>query len=220
MKNYLGIFLILCAYAVLYPGITEPILTVAGTVEKEKLIAVGKQFIQESPDTPALVNNLVDMVVDNLDVSGSIDAFNKTRSILGTAEELYLNHHVFVAILIIVFSVVVPLVKALLLLSLLLPLRKAIKSVLLTISDVLSKWSMADVFVIAIFIAFLASNGIRENSGLVNFDASLGRGFWFFLAYCLISILGTQLISAGMRKRLKSSNTETVDKTPDLDHSG
>lgn len=217
MKNYLGIFLILCAYAVLYPGITEPILTVSGTVEKEKLIEVGKQFIQESPDTPALVNNLVDMVVNNLDVSGSIDAFNKTRSILGTAEELYLNQHIFVALLIIVFSVVVPLFKALLLMSLLLPLRKTIKSMLLTVSDTVSKWSMADVFVIAIFIAFLASNGIRENSGLVDFEASLGSGFWFFLAYCLISILGTQLISAGLRETLKSSMTETAARKPDLD---
>ncbi|MFK7893370.1 MAG: paraquat-inducible protein A [Granulosicoccus sp.] len=205
MKISLGVVFLLCAYALLFPGLTQPILSVAGTVEKVKLVEVGKQLIQDSPNTPAMVTNLVNMVVDNLQVSGSIDAFAKTRSIIGTAEELYHNQHAFVAILIVVFSVLIPLVKALLLLGLLLPIATNIKSVLLSASDGLSKWSMADVFVIAIFIAYLASNGIRESDGLVNFDATLGNGFWFFLGYCLVSILGTQLLSAGMRHKISTA---------------
>lgn len=206
MKISLGVAFLLCAYALLFPGLTQPVLSVAGTVEKAKLVEVGKQLIQESPNTPAMVTNLVNMVVDNLQVSGSVDAFAKTRSILGTAEELHQNQHTFVAIMIVVFSVLIPLLKALLLLSLLLPIAANIKTALLSASDALSKWSMADVFVIAIFIAFLASNGIRESSGLVDFTATLGNGFWFFLGYCLVSILGTQLLSAGMRHRLSTSS--------------
>jgi uncharacterized paraquat-inducible protein A len=66
-------------------------------------------------------------------------------------------------------------------------------------SNAISKWSMADVFVIAIFIAYLAGNGIQESRGLVDFTATLGVGFWYFLAYCLLSILGTQVLSAGMQ---------------------
>jgi len=54
---------------------------------------------------------------------------------------------------------------------------------------------MADVFVIAIFIAFLAGNGLQENQGLVDFHATLENGFWFFLGYCLVSILATQLLA-------------------------
>lgn len=207
MKITSGVLLLLCAYALLFPGLTQPILSVSGTVEKAKLVDVGKQLIQESPNTPALLNNMVDMVVGSLDVSGSIDAFDKTRSILGTAKELYANHHLFVAILIVVFSVVVPLIKALLLLSMLLPVSPRVKSGLLSVSDTISKWSMADVFVIAIFIAYLAGNGIQESRGLVDFNASLGDGFWYFLAYCLISILGTQLLSSGLRARQAAHQT-------------
>lgn len=211
MKITIGVLLLLCAYASLLPGLTQPILSVSGTVEKVKLVDVGKQLIQESPNTPAMVNNLVDMVVDNLNVSGTIDAFDKTRSILGTAQELYNNKHVFVAVLIIAFSVVVPLIKSLLLMSMLLPVSQRIKSALLTGSDILSKWSMADVFVIAIFVAYLAGNGIRESRGLVDFNATLGNGFWYFLAYCLISILGTQLLSSGLRMKLPKTEIDRHD---------
>jgi len=201
MKTAAGIILLICAYGLLYPGLTEPMLSVSGTVEKSKLVDIGKELIQESPNTPALVNNLVDMVVGSIDVSGTVNAFDKTRSILGTAQELYGNNHVLVALLIVVFSVGVPLLKALILLCILLPVSLKAKSMLLVISNGISKWSMADVFVIAIFIAFLASNGIQESRGLVEFQASLGSGFWFFLGYCLVSILGTQILSAGLRRQ-------------------
>ncbi|MDB4223325.1 paraquat-inducible protein A [Granulosicoccus sp.] len=199
MKKVLGVLLILCAYAMLYPGLTQPILSVSGTVEKEKLVDVGKQLIQDSPNTPAFVNNMVDMVVQTLDVSGTVNAFDKTRSIIGTAQELYNNGHLPVALLIIIFSVGVPTLKALLLLILNIPMREKARSILLTISNAISKWSMADVFVIAIFIAYLAGNGIQESRGLVDFQATLGIGFWYFLGYCLVSILGTQLLSSALR---------------------
>lgn len=201
MKKIIGVLLLICAYGMLYPGLTQPMLSVSGTVEKTKLVDVGKQLIKESPNTPSLVNNMVDMVVDGLDVSGSIEAFDKTRSIIGTAQELYTNGHLPVALLIVVFSVVVPLIKALLLLSLLAPLSAKARSAMIWTSNAISKWSMADVFVIAIFVAYLAANGLKESRGLVDFQASLGNGFWFFLGYCLVSILGTQVLSAALSQR-------------------
>ena len=208
MKIPVGIVLLLCAYALLYPGLTQPILSVSGTVEKEKLVDIGKQLLEESPNTPALVRNLVDMVVQSLDVSGTVSAFDKTRSILGTANELYLNDHLLVALLIIVFSVFVPALKALILFAVLLPVSDKIKTALLWVSNAISKWSMADVFVIAIFIAYLAANGIQESRGLVDFDAQLGNGFWYFLAYCLISVLGTQVLSAGLINKNSANRPE------------
>ncbi len=208
MKTIVGIVLLVCAYALLYPGLTQPILSVSGTVEKAKLVDVGKQLIQESPNTPALVNNMVDMVVGSLEVSGSIDAFDKTRSILGTAQELYDNNHVLVAVLIVFFSIIVPLIKALILLSIMAPFKQKTKSILLWLSNGISKWSMADVFVIAIFIAYLAGNGIQESRALVDFEASLGNGFWYFLGYCLISIAGTQLLSSGLQPQLRQHEVQ------------
>lgn len=201
MKTSLGILLLVVAYFLLLPGLTQPMLSVSGTVEKTKLVEVGKELIKDSPNTPSLVNNLVDMVVEGLDVRGTVDAFDKTRSILETAQELYASDHLPVAILIVVFSVIVPLIKALFLLAMLLPISTSVRQILMSVSNAISKWSMADVFVIAIFIAFLAGNGMQESRGLVEFEATLGVGFWYFLSYCLLSILGTQLLSAGLNSR-------------------
>ena len=70
----------------------------------------------------------------------------------------------------------------------------------------MSKWSMADVFVIAIFIAFLAAKGIREDTGLVNFDAVVGTGFYYFLGYCLLSILSAQILYYQSKKNLNPAH--------------
>jgi len=211
MKTTLGVLLLICAYGMLYPGLTLPMLSVSGTVPKAELVEVGKQLIIDGPNTPSMITNLVNMVVGGLDVSGTINAFDKTRSIIGTAQELHANGHLPVALLIVLFSVVVPLIKALVLLAVLLPVSDKARHILLTISNSISKWSMADVFVIAIFVAYLAGNGIQESRGLVDFEASLGVGFWYFLGYCLVSILGTQVLSYAIKdtmgRRLKTVST-------------
>lgn len=205
MKTVIGVLLLISAYALLYPGLTLPMLSVSGSVEKIELVDVGRDLIRESPNTPGFLNDLVDIVVDALEISGSINVFDKTRSILGTATELYENNHVPVAVLILLFSVVVPLIKALILLALLIPFSPRVRTALLWFSNNASKWSMVDVFVIAIFVAFLAGNGMQNSDGLVEFSSELGQGFWFFLGYCLVSILGTQVLNAGIRDTFKGA---------------
>ena len=51
-----------------------------------------------------------------------------------------------------------------------------------------SKWAMADVFVVGVFIAFLAAKATD------NLNAVAERGFYFFAAYCLVSNLAFQLL--------------------------
>jgi hypothetical protein len=199
MQKTIGFLLLFSAYAMLIPGLTQPMLTVAGTVEKTKLVQVGKEILKDSNDVPRFVRDLADRVMDNMNVSGNIDAFTKTNSILGTAKELYNNNHLLVAALILLFSVGVPLLKAILLIGAHLPFKRIPQQRLLWISGISSKWSMADVFVVAIFVSFLAANGLQESKGLVDFRSELGVGFYYFLAYCLVSIIGTQLLTHSAR---------------------
>jgi len=84
-------------------------------------------------------------------------------------------NHVLVAVLILLFSVVVPVIKGLLAAGTLMPVPDKIKDHFMMVGNALSKWSMADVFVVGIFVAYLAANGIQEEKGLVAFDASLLR---------------------------------------------
>ena len=135
-------------------------------------------------------------------------AFDKTNSILSTARELYENNHAPVAGLILLFSVGIPLLKILLLVGAHLPVRDSIKRRLLWASSVTSKWSMADVFVVAIFVAYLAANGIKESRALVDFKSELGVGFYYFLAYCVVSIVATQLIAGTVSWNKKQTKVE------------
>lgn len=195
MIKVLGGLLLLVAYALLIPGLTQPMLSVVGIVEKADLIDVGRDIINNSDGVSGLFRQFANMLIDGLNTQGEITALDKTQSILGTARGLFDAGHKPVAALILLFSVVVPVCKGLLTMATLLPLAPAWQNRLNTVAGAISKWSMADVFVVAIFVAFLASNGLEGNSDLVQFDAQLGPGFWFFVSFCLLSIFATQLIT-------------------------
>jgi uncharacterized paraquat-inducible protein A len=92
------------------------------------------------------------------------------------------------------FSIVIPATKILLMLlgSYFYDSKNSRKAFL--ISSVISKWSMADVFVIAIIVAFMAANASTVG-GLLNLGARFEPGFYFFLGYCIFSILSIQVIT-------------------------
>ena len=75
--------------------------------------------------------------------------------------------------------------------------RAELRDGLLWLNATLSKWSMADVFVVGVFVAFLAANAIRKEAGLLSFQAELGLGFYCFLGYCILSILSSQILASG-----------------------
>jgi len=194
LRKPIGLAILVLAYLLLVPGLIQPILSVTGTVEKTKLVELGKQFIQETPTKLGLMGDMANMLLDNLEVEGTVDAFNKTRSILGTVKDLVDSGNTLVAIMIVLFSVIIPVIKGLLTIATFAPVSAHYRTKMQWLSGHMSKWSMADVFVIAIFIALLAAKGIREDTGLVSFDATLGTGFYFFLGYCLLSILSAHIL--------------------------
>ncbi len=200
MLKIVSFLLLVFAYMSLIPGLTHPMLSVKGTVERSQLVDEGRQILKDNQQTSGFIADLADMLIVNLDVSGTISAFDKTRSIIGTAQELYSSNHVLVAVLILLFSVVVPVIKGLLAAGTLMPVSNKLKDHFMMVGNALSKWSMADVFVVGIFVAYLAANGIQEEKGLVAFDAKLGTGFYYFLIYCLLSIFATQLIGIAYKR--------------------
>ena len=132
---------------------------------------------------------------DALTITASIPIFNKpteiykeTQSILRAIQRLYDSKNYFVAGLVLLFSVIVPFVKAGLLAVILSVKNPATKYRLYLFVRSVSKWAMADVFAVGIFIAFMAGNAID------NLDAKLHPGFYYFIAYCLISNLSFQFL--------------------------
>jgi len=184
----------LVAVGLLIPGVMKPILSLTGTVDKAELVELGMKTLADSPEVPDFMTSLAQQLVSQLDVHGELPAYSKTRSILGTVQELYDSKQFLVAFLIALFSIVVPVVKSLLMILSSMMAKRA-SAVSDKIIRLISKWSMADVFVVAIIVAFLAANATQQTEKLFSLNAEFGEGFYFFLAYCLLSILSAQLMS-------------------------
>jgi paraquat-inducible protein A len=116
---------------------------------------------------------------------------NETRSIIGAIKSLKDSGNYFVAGLILLFSVLVPLIKAVLLVPILTAKDATKRRRTFLFVRSISKWAMADVFAIGVFIAFLAAKATS------NMAATLGSGFYWFTAYCLVSNASFQVLDVG-----------------------
>jgi uncharacterized paraquat-inducible protein A len=154
-RNIAAIVLTVVSLALLWPGLTEPVLSISAT-----MTFLGK----------------------------SRELFRQTQSIVESVRNLHQSGNSFVAALILCFSITVPAIKALLLLAYFAARQPATRRRVHGIVNAVSKWAMADVFVVAVFIAFLAANATD------NLHATAERGFYFFAAYCLLSNLAFQLL--------------------------
>lgn len=112
------------------------------------------------------------------------DLFKETRSILGTVEHLADAGYAVVGGLVLTFSVIIPVLKALLVILALFTGRPLIWKTV----AILGKWSMADVFVVAVMVAFFSTKAAVE------LNAELHSGFYWFLTYCLLSVFSGQLL--------------------------
>jgi hypothetical protein len=196
-KKMLTVTLILIALALLYPGVTQPVITLSGTIERSELAELGIDMIAgEGADSQT--RQMLTMVSSMLGfdkIEGQLEAYRSTRSMWGTVEELARTGNIAVAILIVFFSLVIPVFK-LIVQALSVLVRSAnLRRQLLWVNGSLSKWSMADVFVMALLIAFMAGRASEQVGDLLTMDAQLEPGFYYFLAYCLFSIAASITLS-------------------------
>jgi uncharacterized paraquat-inducible protein A len=116
------------------------------------------------------------------------EIFHQTQSIVEAVRRLHGSGNNFVAGLILLFSILVPITKAGLLTVVLWHPRLETRDRVYRFVRSISKWSMADVFAVGVFIAFLAAKGTD------NLDAVAGIGFYCFAGYCLVSNLAFQIL--------------------------
>tara|TARA_R110000868_G_scaffold50907_6_gene162068 strand:+ start:1836 stop:2510 length:675 start_codon:yes stop_codon:yes gene_type:complete len=132
---------------------------------------------------------------------------DKELSIMATIQELWNDQRLLVASLIFVFSVGIPLLKSVLITFAYFTKNQLRESRVLRFVANIGKWSMADVFVVAVFLAILSTNhadtASTQQFNIFGFKIALdistqtfsaaGQGFYYFTAYCLLALLGSQL---------------------------
>ena len=195
-KKRLPLLFIVIALCLLYPGVTQPVLTLSGTIEKSALAQLGIEMIS-GDGADAQTRQMLMMVSSFLgldQIEGQLQAYSSTRSMWGTVEELARSGNVLVAMLIVFFSLVIPVFKLLLQAGSLFISSPDTNKGLLWLNAVLSKWSMSDVFVMGLLVAFMAGRASEQVGDLLTMNASLEPGFYYFLAYCLFSIAASGLL--------------------------
>ena len=204
MQKFVPFFIFILSLCFLIPGVTLPLLTIKAFINKQEMMGLATQSMFPPGQSNNFVQNMLQSVLQQIKLEGSVEVFESTRSLIGTMNELISNDHIVVGLLIGIFGLIIPVVKIILiLLSALITPVKA-KKQLLKISGLLSKWAMSDVFMMAIMVAFLAINANEQSIEAMQMTAVLGPGFYFFSTYCILSIVANQMLE----KRVLLEDTE------------
>lgn len=202
MHRVFPVIVIFISLVLLVPGVTQPILSISGTIEKSELTLAGVDHLANSFSDDSAgsgsARGMISMISDMLglnEIEGEVEVFQKTRSIWGTIEELYRSGNVPVSALVMLFSIVIPALKLSVMLLLQFSVSKKAELHLNRFIGLISKWSMADVFVVALLVSFMAGNASAGMGELLRTTANFEVGFYYFTAYCIFSIFSTYLVS-------------------------
>jgi hypothetical protein len=219
--------------ALLIPGLFLPVLTVSGTLNPTGVADLAYKILDQgmtesavqsfrpmlNPDMlpmldsaqgglkGTLVTAIGNQLSNQLKTGTPIEVYSQTRSIVGSVRHLYSVGSNAAATLILLFSVIVPLTKSLLVSWAVLQSSLDRRRRTLFFVETIAKWSMADVFAVAVMIAYLAAQASQSASGtaIVSFSASFGTGFYWFAAYCLTSLAVQQASARFLMQSVKES---------------
>lgn len=169
MRNKIGLVLVIASFVILYPGLTQPMVTMSASF-------AGREV------------------------------FERTQSILQAIDSLYRSENYIVAALILLFSVIVPLTKGILLIAAFIVPKAGFKADTHKFIARIHKWSMADVFIVGIFVAVMAANATDMLA------ADIRPGFYYFAGYCIVSLISIEFMKFRSQSESQSNaEPETQD---------
>lgn len=122
---------------------------------------------------------------------GDMYFYYQSKSIYELISLLFDKNNIVVALSILIFSIVIPIVKLTFTILIILNPRTFNHNFFKLVVYHIAKWSMADVFVAATFLAYLSFNNLTTDISTVSHTLA---GLHFFLGYCLLSIITGQIL--------------------------
>jgi paraquat-inducible protein A len=232
-SRYTVLALAALSMIILLPGIFLPVLTIRGVLTPEGIATMTPVVLERGLDEEtvatleALMNptmlqflkltggDVKTLIINQLGPrltaalqqgASEVEVYTQTRSIIGAVRQLYDVGSPIPATLILLFSVIVPVTKTALVTWAVYMKDRGRQLGTLRFVTAIAKWSMADVFVVAVLIAYLAAEATQTPPGdvstvpLLAFDAAFGPGFYWFTAYCLFSLASQQYTARLARK--------------------
>jgi uncharacterized paraquat-inducible protein A len=114
---------------------------------------------------------------------GDIVLSFESKGVIGSILKLYNGGDVLVAGVIVLFSVFIPMAKVFSLLFVSVFKENKRAHGVIRFFKTLGKWSMVDVFVVAVFLVYLTTNKAEIS------HAEVEVGLYFFMAYVMVSML-------------------------------
>lgn len=107
----------------------------------------------------------------------------ESKSLLGSVVKLWDGEEKTVALVILLFSVLVPLIKTSSMMFVSIVIQSSFAHGIVKFFKMIGKWSMLDVFVVAVLLVYLTGSGSDVS------QAEVQAGLYFFLAYVIVSML-------------------------------
>ena len=123
-----------------------------------------------------------------LPVVGEVILRYEVKSVITAIGTLAKSQNYFAASLIVVFSVLTPLIKIVIAIAVVQRRWPSWHIHGLEFAKAIGKWSMADVFVVAVLVVYFSASGDKFS------EAKVGLGLYYFAAYCLLSQYATQAL--------------------------
>lgn len=166
-----------------------------------ELVIDGKNYLVEHKDTHIGIDKVF---------PGKTYFYYQNKGIMEVITMLWKTDNKPVAVSIGLFSVIIPMFKLIsTLFILILPVFRAKK--FRKVLSFLSKWSMADVFVVAAFLAFLSFSNMSPG---LTMDAKILFGLYYFFGYVMLSILLGFFLNISIKEKernLARSETKSGD---------
>ena len=174
-NRYYGIALIVASFCFIYLGLQTPFL-----------------------ELEAANHNLsVDLGVFETEFEGDVYFFYQNKSVLQIIGLLFSGGNIIVGIALVLFSIIFPLFKLIASLIFLINPESRYSDRYVSIITRIGKWSMADVFVAAIFLAGFAFSNM--NTGVDTASTTLS-GLYFFMTFVLLSIFSGVFLKKAIQK--------------------
>ncbi len=181
-NNILPFGLTCVALACLHVGLTYPMMEITAL---ERNLDIGALPIKTN-----VMGFSVDLNIEQV-FEGDMVFYYQSKSVLELVQTLFVQKNWIVAISILSFSILFPLIKLLSTCLLLFGDRFKQTGFVNFFVKYAGKWSMADVFVVSVFLAYLAFTSMQVG---ITTESKVLMGLYFFLAYCLLSIFSSHLI--------------------------
>ena len=144
-------------------------------------------------DLPVKANvfgRTVELTIDQV-FEGDMFFYYQSKSVVELIQTLFEQNNYVVGISLTVFSILFPVSKLLLIIGILFIPGLWKSKFVSNFVAYSGKWSMADVFVVAMFLGFLALDNLQVG---IPTESKILIGLYFFLAYCILSISASMVL--------------------------